>query len=243
MEIKKRLNFNEIELNDLYDYENRYIYQYSDGFKFSLDSILLAEYVDNLKDTSRILDLCSGNSAIPLILTTRANCKIDAVEIQEEIYDLAIKSIKYNNLEHNITVFNQNINEFNIDKIYDIVTCNPPFFKTNEESLRNNNEILRIARHEEKMVLEDIFRISYKYLKDGGYLYLVHRSSRLDELINLGFKYKIPIKRVQLIKTGENKKPTMVLIKAKKNAKSGLIINDILNIANFTTYKNIFKEK
>ena len=243
MEIKKKLNSSNIELNDLYDYENRYIYQYSGGFKFSLDSLLLAEYIDNLKDNSLVLDLCSGNSVIPLVLTTKAKCKIDAVEIQEEIYDLAIRSIKYNNLEHNISVFNQNINEFNIDKIYDIVTCNPPFFKINEESMRNDNEILRIARHEEKMVLEDIFRISYKYLKDGGYLYLVHRSSRLDELISLGLKYKIPVKKIQLIKTDENKKPTIILIKAKKNAKSGLVINDVLNIANYTTYKNIFMEK
>ncbi len=240
METKKKLNSKEIVLNDLYDYENRFIFQPKDGFKFSIDSILLAEFVDTLKDDKLVLDLCSGNGSIPLILTTKANCYVDCVEIQEEIFDLLNKSIIYNNLSNNIKIYNENINDFNTFKVYDIVTCNPPYFKVSSDSLKNNKEILSIARHEIELKLEDIFRVSYKYLKDGGYLYLVHRASRLDEIINLGIKYKIPVKVIQLIKTGENKLPSMVLIKAKKNAKSGVIIKDIINIDGLSTYKNIF---
>ena len=36
--------------NDLFDYKNRYIMQMRDGFKFSLDSLLLAEFVKVKKD-------------------------------------------------------------------------------------------------------------------------------------------------------------------------------------------------
>ena len=64
-----------IEKNDLFDYPNRYILQEKDGFKFSLDSILLAEYV-RLKKDSRILDMCTGNAPIPLILSTKTNNRI-----------------------------------------------------------------------------------------------------------------------------------------------------------------------
>lgn len=243
METKKKLICNNISRNDLYDYENRYIYQYEDGFKFSLDSILLAEFVDNLKDNKKVLDMCSGNCAVPLILSTKSKCLIDAVEIQESIYELANMSINLNKLENQIHVYNEDINSFNTSLVYDIITCNPPFFKINENSLINNNELLRIARHEIHINLETIFKMSYKYLKDGGYLYIVHRASRLDELIEYGLKYKIPVKKVQLIKTGKDKLPSIVLIKAKKNARPGLVINDIVNIDNIRTYKNIFKEK
>lgn len=230
--------------NDLYDYENRYIFQFEDAFKFSLDSILLAEFVDNIKSSSNILDLCTGNAAIPLILTTKVLCHIDAIEIQKEIYELGKKSISYNNLDDYIKIYNFNATEINnhIQKKYDIITCNPPYFKVDKSSFINKNEKLQIARHEIKITLEDIFKISNNYLNTGGSLYLVHIPERLDEIIYLGFKYKLNIKKVQFIKTKENKKPSLVLVKAVRDSKSGLKINDIINVENKKTYKNIFKE-
>lgn len=84
---------NNIVLNDLFDYDNLKIYQIKGNFKFSLDSILLAEYVKITKNTKNILDLCSGNAAIPLILSTKTKAKITAFEIQEHIYELGINSM------------------------------------------------------------------------------------------------------------------------------------------------------
>lgn len=231
--------------NDLFDYENRYIFQYDKAFKFSVDSILLAEFVDGIKEKSKILDLCTGNCAIPLILTTKKKCMIDAVEIQKEIYDIALKSVKYNNLEDYINLYNMDALEINehINKKYDIIVCNPPYFKVEKNSFTNKNEKLNIARHEHKIKLEDIFRISNNYLNDGGVLFMVHVLSRLDEIIVLGNKYNIGVKKVQLIKTKDNKKPSLVLIKAIKNSSFGIVFNDILNIENLKSYKNIFREK
>ena len=83
-------------LNDLYDYENLKIYQFVEGFKFSLDSILLAEYVKVTSKTKCILDLCTGNASVPLILSTKTKAIIDAFEIQKEIASLATKSVNYN---------------------------------------------------------------------------------------------------------------------------------------------------
>ena len=55
-------------LNWLYDYPNLKIYQFQDGFKFSLDSILLAEFATIKKDDQQIIDLCTGNGVIPILL-------------------------------------------------------------------------------------------------------------------------------------------------------------------------------
>ena len=97
-----------IVLNDLFDYKNRFIYQLENGFKFSLDSILLAEFV-KVKENLKILDMCSGNCAIPLILSTRTNSNIVAFEIQKLIAKLEKDSVLYNNLQNQIKVINDDI--------------------------------------------------------------------------------------------------------------------------------------
>lgn len=235
----------QIIMNDLFDYSNLKIYQYVEGFKFSLDSILLAEYVKITKKTKKILDLCSGNASIPLILSTKTDAHIDAFEIQKEVYELAIKSIDYNNLTKQITTYNDDVN--NIDNYlkgikYDIITCNPPYFKVDSKNHINDTEALAIARHELKINLDDIFRIAANHLDDKGELYLVHRVTRLDEIIIIANKYNLNVKNVELIKTKEESKPYIVLVRCIKNSKLGIKINREKNIENLKTYQNMFKE-
>ena len=228
--------------NDLFDYENRYIYQYEDGFKFSIDSILLAEYVTNYNNAI-ILDMCTGNAPVPLILSTKTDSKIYAFEIQKEVADLANESVKYNKLNNQITIFNDDIN--NISKYFEaesfnIITCNPPYFKDNIINL-NKNDLLTIARHEIKVNLEEIFSIASTYLKQNGYFYLVHRPERLDDIICNGIKYNIPVKEIQLITTKEDNAPSILLVKCRKNGKPGIKIRKIVCINNLKTYKKIFE--
>ncbi|MBQ7032008.1 MAG: methyltransferase [Bacilli bacterium] len=236
----------QIVLNDLFDYTNLKIYQYVEGFKFSLDSILLAEFVKVTSKTKSILDLCSGNAAVPMILSTKTKAQIDAFELQESIFKLAKKSIDYNKLDKQITLYNSDIKEidnYKKGKKYDIITCNPPYFKVEDNEHINDTEVLAIARHELKINLEDIFMISSNHLDDKGEFYLVHRVSRLDEIIILGNKYNLNVKNVELIKTKDNGKPYIVLVRCIKNSKLGIKVNSEKNIGNLKTYQNMFKEE
>lgn len=236
---------NEIVLNDLFDYDNLKIYQIKGNFKFSLDSILLAEYVKITKNTKTILDLCTGNSAISLILSTKTKAKIDAFEIQEHIYNLGINSVKYNKLESQITLYNANvldIDNYIKNKKYDIITCNPPYFKVEDKSYINECDELAIARHEIKVDLENIFRIASSHLNDKGEFYLVHRLTRLDEIIIYANKYKLNVKNIEMIQTKNENKPYIVLVRCIKNAKLGVKVNNIKNIENYNTYQGMFKE-
>lgn len=236
----------EIVLNDLFDYENLKIYQIKGNFKFSLDSLLLAEYVKIRKGTKNILDLCTGNAPIPMILTRKTTAKIDAFEIQKDIYDLGINSISYNKLNDQISLYNydiKNIDEAIKKKKYDIITCNPPYFKIANDSNINECEELSIARHEIKIQLEDIFKIASSHLNDGGEFYMVHRATRLDEIIILGNMYNLNIKNVELIQTKKDTMPYIVLVRAVKNSGYGLKINCPKNIENLKTYQNMFKEE
>ncbi len=235
---------NKIEKNDLFDYPNRYIFQYKDAFKFSLDSILLAEFV-RLKNSNYILDMCTGNAVIPLILSTKTKDKIIAFEVEKEIYELGKKSILENKLENQINIINddiKNITNLFPGKYFDIITCNPPFFKIdNIEKEKNINNLKTIARHEVKINLLEIFKIVHEVLKDNGTFYLVHRLNRLDEIILDANKFKLQVKEIQIICTKENN-PKIGLFKIVKNGKIGLKINNIIDVSKLTTYQNLFKE-
>ncbi len=226
--------------NDLFDYKNRYIYQDKDGFKFSLDSILIAEY-PYVKDNLKILDMCSGNAAIPLIISTKTKSNIVAFEIQEEIAALAKKSVELNGLENQIEVINDDVNNianyFN-KEYFDIIVCNPPYFKNNS-SIHNKEEIKAIARHEIKINLEQIFKISFDYLKNNGILYMSHRADRLDEVINIATKYNLNVKELILVQT-KNSDISMILVKCIKNSKNGIKIK-VLDVSKCSTYQHIFE--
>lgn len=244
METKRNFMLNKIEKNDLFDYPNRYIFQYKDAFKFSLDSILLAEFV-RLKNSNYILDMCTGNAVIPLILSTKTKDKIIAFEVEKEIYELGKKSILENKLENQINIINddiKNITNLFPGKYFDIITCNPPFFKIdNIEKEKNINNLKTIARHEVKINLLEIFKIVHEVLKDNGTFYLVHRLNRLDEIILDANKFKLQVKEIQIICTKENN-PKIGLFKIVKNGKIGLKINNIIDVSKLTTYQNLFKE-
>ncbi len=235
-----------IVLNDLYDYDGMTIYQNNDNFKFSLDSILLAEFVDLKKDTKNIVDFCTGNAPVPLILSTKSESVITGFEIQKSIYDLAIDSVKENKLESRIKIINDNFNnvkDYIEAESVDAVTCNPPYFKYDEGSIINEDDNLAIARHEITMNLEDIMLNARYVLKNKASLYIVHRPDRLEEIINCLSKNNFAIKKLQFIYSNMSKEAIMVLIKATKNGKAGsLKIMPPVNIADCKTYKGIFEK-
>lgn len=229
-----------LQINDLFNYENLKIVQNDEWFKFSLDSVLLAEYVKIEAGDTNIIDLCSGNLPIPFILSTKYDRTYHAIELQKEIYDCGIKSMELNNLEDKINFINDDVkNIFNhVEKeTFDIVTCNPPYFKN---SLKNSNTIKSVARHEIKITLEDIISVSSKLLKDNKKFYLSHLPERLDEIILLCTKYHLNVKEIVMI-NNSNLEPVLVLIKAVKNAKHGLKIRYLNNVDKIKDYKNIFE--
>ena len=229
------VNVGKIEINDLVYFKNIKIVQDKDYFNFSLDSVLLPNFVDITKKTKMILDMCTGNAPIPLILSTKTDAKIYAVELQKKVYNLAKETIKINKLDNQIVLINNNIK--NLKKIFntetfDIITCNPPYFKNKEDSIINENIVKSIARHEIEMELEDVMLISKALLKNEGSLVLVHRTDRLIEIIELMRKHNIEPKRMRLIYPKINTESNLVLIDGRKNGKKGLKILPPLYIHN-----------
>ena len=85
-------------INDLLGYKNMKIVQDSEMFSFSLDSVLLPHFVTINKKIDSIIDIGCGNAPIPLILSTKTKAHITGVEIQKKVYEIALESVKINNL-------------------------------------------------------------------------------------------------------------------------------------------------
>ncbi len=185
--------------NDLLGRPLLSIYQDTDAFHFSIDTMLLADFVTITKRTKRICDLCSGNAPIPLYLSLRTEAKIVGIEIQDSSLQLANQSIEENHLENQITMVLGNVKGISnmIGKnTFEVVTCNPPFFKVGSHNI-NPNDKKAIARHELLATLEDIISEASQLLNSKGRFAMVHRPDRLLEIFELFSKYHIEPKRLR----------------------------------------------
>ncbi|MBA4537462.1 tRNA1(Val) (adenine(37)-N6)-methyltransferase [Bacillus aquiflavi] len=196
-------------------------------FAFSLDAVLLAKFVYVPIQKGKLIDLCSGNGVIPLFLSTRTKGSITGIEIQRRLFDMAVRSIRYNCLESRLQMIHGDIKDMpkqlGYGK-YDVVTCNPPYFITPSKEEMNRNEHLAIARHEILCNLEDAVRVSSQLVRTGGKVAFVHRPGRLADLIVMMCKYKLEPKRLQFIYPKLGKEANMILVEAVKDGKPDLKI-------------------
>lgn len=204
---------------------NKVIYQDDDWFKLSMDSVLLANFVTINMGVKNIIDFACGNAPIPMLLTYRTNAMIYGVEYQKCIYELGVESIKENGLEDKIKLINgdvRNIRDIFNSEFFDIVTCNPPYFKKSDSSHLNDNEVKAIARHEINLNLEDVVKSASYVLKNRGVFAMVHRTERMIEIIEVMKKYRLEPKRIQFIYPKKGKNSDLFLIEGVKNGNVGL---------------------
>lgn len=221
--------------NYLLGYKNLYIYQNPDMFSFSLDSVLLPNFITISSNTKRILDIGTGNAPIPLILSTKTDASITGIEIQPDVYSLAKKTIEENKLEEQIEIICSDVNEWYKDvesETFDIITCNPPFFKMKETSNINKTDYKTIARHELCLNLEQLLKITRKLLKNNGIVGIVHRPERLVDIVEEMRKNNIEPKKIRFIYPKIGKEAHVLLIEGKKNGNPGIKILPPLYVHN-----------
>lgn len=210
--------------NSLLNYKE-IIYQDDDWFKFSMDSVLLANFVTINMGVKKIIDFACGNAPIPMLLTYRTNALIYGVEYQKCIYNLGIESVIENGFSDQIKLINgdiRNIRDLFELESFDVVTCNPPYFKKNDSSHLNDNEVKAIARHEITLNLEDVVQNASSILKNRGVFAMVHRTERMIEIIEIMKKYRLEPKRIQFIYPKPGKNSDLFLIEGVKNGNPGL---------------------
>jgi len=210
-------------IDDLLKHQLKII-QSKEVFSFSMDAVLLAQFVSLPIQKGRVMDLCTGNGVIPLLMSTRSKAKMDALEIQPRVFDMAKRNVQLNQLSEQIEIHLGDLKDapplFG-HGVYDVVTCNPPYM-IGQTGERNVNEHFAIARHEICCTLEDVIRVSASLTKFGGKVALVHRPSRFSELVFLMRKYRIEPKRVRFVHPRVDAQANMVLVEGIKEGKPEL---------------------
>lgn len=227
--LKDNERIDDLQLNNLKIIQNK------GGFCFGIDAVLLSDFAKDIRNNSKVLDLGTGTGIVSILLCAKTKLsKIYGIDIQKDVCDMASRSIRLNKLESKFEIINTNIKnlkEFFEDNSFDAIVSNPPYKKDNT-GLKNESETKLISRHEITASLEDFISVSSRLLKNNGNIYMVHRPERLSDLFYLLKKYNLEPKKLRLVQSYTNSKPKLILVKATKNAKSFLNIEEPLIIYN-----------
>jgi len=219
------------------------IIQAKDSYRFSVDSILLLNFI-RLKNFEKVIDLGTGSGIIPLLLFgKRKGLSIYGVEIQKDLADMARRSVELNKLQYGITIIQEDFRKLkNIFKNqqFDVVVSNPPYISLGKGKI-NPSSSRAIARHEIKGNLEDIIAVSNYLLKDKGRIYLIYKSAKLIRLLITLKKYGIEPKVIKFIHPWPGKNANLVLLEGIKSGKEELKIEDPIFL-NFNQKMEINKQ-
>ncbi len=203
------------------------IIQNSEVFSYSLDAVLLADFIKCPKQGT-FIELGSGNGAIPLFLSQKTDQPIIGIEIQKKLVDMAKRSVNLNHLDHQISFIHDNLNQLTqyIPKdSVDVVFTNPPYYTADYHPKTNPNEHLAIARHEIHTSLNEVIKTASDVLKMKGHFFMVHRPERFLEIITYMINHHLIPKRIQWVYPKSHKEANIVLIEGIKYGKiNGLIV-------------------
>ena len=179
------------------------------------------------------MDMCTGNGIIPILLCEKTqNTMLCGIEIQNDVAEMASRSIKFNKLESRVSIVAGDLNsaaELFGRASFDAVCCNPPY-KENMGGLKNASDTITIARHEILCDLDGIIKSAEKVLKPYGKLYLVHRPERLVDIFCLMRAARIEPKRLRMVHPSPEKTATMVLVEGAKHGKAKLFLEPPLYV-------------
>ena len=209
-----------------------YIIQKEKSFRFGVDAVLLSDFA-TVKNTDNVLEMGTGTGIISILLHAKKRPKtITAIEIQEEMVEMAKRSLKYNNLQEYITILCMDLRE--APRIlgkgkYNVIVTNPPYMKVGSGIINPIKE-LAAARFEIHCTLKDVIDSAYELLLPQGRFYMVHRSDRLVDIIYLMRNKGLEPKRIRFVHSSSNKKPHLLLIEGSKGGKPELKFMESLYI-------------
>ncbi len=225
----EKVNGIEIYDNERIDdlqYKGLMLIQDPGAFCFGIDAVLLANYA-KVPAGGTVVDMGTGTGVIPILMSGKTGAdKLIGIDIQERSVEMAKRSVALNGLQDKVEIRQADICELP-DLIpkgsIDTVTCNPPYM-IGDHGLHGDNAALTIARHEIKCTLDDVVRAAAAMLKTGGNFYMIHRPFRLAEIMVTLVAHHLEPKRMRLVHPYADKEPNLVLIEAKRDAKSRITV-------------------
>lgn len=150
------------------------------GYRVAIDPVFLAAAVSSEQfENARILDMGCGVGTIGFCLLSRFSCSVTGVDIQKDYIALAQQNAKDLGQSEHCQFVAADLKSWTADALFDVVVTNPPYMA---EGTCSENEAKNRA-NKETIPFSDWMDTGYRALKKGGYLFMVHRTDRLHELL------------------------------------------------------------
>jgi tRNA1Val (adenine37-N6)-methyltransferase len=226
---------NDVTLDSIRDVR---IYQRKDGYRFSVDALLLYSFI-RLPRAGRIADIGAGSGIIGILLARRYRAALVVlIEIQDGLAGLAAKNVSLNGLEDRISVVTMDAGMLLHDQSpcghlqrggFDVVVCNPPFRRPDTGLLSRGDE-RAIARHELRLPLPSLLGAAAALLRHHGRYFMIHLPERLAEVTSALKAHTLEPKRMRFVHSHRNSVAKMVLLEMVKGGRSGLKVEPPLFI-------------
>lgn len=196
------------------------------GYRFSIDAVLLA-HLAAARAGDRVIDLGTGCGVIALIMAYRQpDITLYAVEVQEELVQLAVCNVEDNHLQNRITVLGVDmkiIKPAMTTGPVDLVVCNPPYRRAGSGRINPDHQ-RAIARHEVRADLQDVISSARRVLKTGGRFITIYTAERTADILCQMQSDGIEPKLVHTIHSASRSEAKLVLIEGIKGGNPGLKI-------------------
>jgi tRNA1Val (adenine37-N6)-methyltransferase len=196
------------------------IRQKKEGYRFSIDALLLARFAEP-RLTDRVIDLGTGCGVIPLILVFRRKAEtVVGVEVQPSLAALARQNVSLNHLAAQIEIREEDFRNLpGKGGVFDCALCNPPYRRAGSGRV-NPQEEKALARHEINATLEDVLRAAHHLLKNKGRFYSIYPATRTADLFQGLRRFHLEPKRVQFVHSRDREEARLVLVEALKEGKT-----------------------
>jgi len=209
--------------------------QDTNGYCFTSDAVILANFAGKYCKSRSVVDLGTGNGIIAVLLAGKYGAShVTGVEIQARYAELAVRNATLNGLEKKIKIINcpmqdaHNILGYNKA---DAVICNPPFMRQDEGEVDSSPEIA-LCRREIAVTLGEVIESASRLIKFGGKFFMIHKSERLQKIFEVLAKFKLEPKRIRFVCGTIDKKPSLVMLEAVSGANPGLCVEKNLIMRN-----------
>lgn len=197
------------------------------GYRFSIDSLLLAHFV-TVRRAEKIIDLGSGNGVIALALAAlHPSASVTGVELQASMNERASRSIRYNQLESRVRMVQGDIRrsaELLQAGGYDVAVCNPPYRRPGTGRISADDE-RRLARHEFNGALADFLSAAAVMIRNRGRVAFVHLATRTADVLADMRAFRLEPKRLRMVHSQAGAEASLVLVEGVKGGQAGLSVH------------------
>lgn len=214
-----------IRIDYLQNHVDYKVCQHEDMYHFNTDTCLLGEFIQINKNDS-VLDVGTNNGALLIYIINKGGIA-SGIEINKDALEVCKMTLELNNFKAKL--FHGDFKDFVFDEKFDVIVSNPPYFNYKEEKQKNNNEHIKIARHEEMLDLHSLCKSVANNLKENGKFYMVHRPNRLNDIENNLNQFNLYVEEYQYVYDVRKKEAKSLLIKASFNEKEKIkLINKFI---------------